>query len=1468
MKFLDRFKRKAPTEPPLPEQKRTQEQKKAAETPALNKPEGKGPGKFVPAPAPAPKKPTTSENDLRLELGDFLHRIPAHLLLPGPHDLKSELRFDIGDLSDRIAKGQTTVSLAEIYRRVPVIFRGEILDSDNIEIRFPWQKLAKLVNLAKPIGQQSDAATASPMPALAEKLRSTKKAVRAIKTGESADEAGQTLQAATPPVLPGRNPGAKPATWFSKSTIEAAPAAPVEPPVATGNSGDMSATTPGPLTLKLQTPVPEPVPASADAKPLEPEAGPNIAEDMRFTDLPQETQRRFVTMKGEYERQIAEIQAQRKIISEAKDRANEEIESLKKELDRNLNLLAKEQTASSIGHDLVQHHQREREELLAQIDALKAQIAASPASSTQDSADKDEQLASLTSERDALLQQKAYLSSQLAEMTNRRGAPSGGATSTQSQRQVDELQRRIALLESAQKEAAHELQREKEAKGKIEKLLATADRLQQESALHMDEIKGEMRKDVEAAFRKNIKDLEDQLAAARSVAHQPTVAPALEPTESSWQSEALVQMEADIESYRERMKVLIRERDEAREAALSQVEAISNDEILALKQAIDEAKADAESKRAELEELRNNSAAELEGSRRCISDLQVELAAALEAAQTSEPVSALDTPEFAQLRADYEHANSLLADIRRELAEQVSKQQQLAAEKDARIRELAESLESSRNAASNTQEFADFSVEVENLRARQNEERQQFEVERKMLIEERTKAASGLQELSQSLQQQLQEIIEERDQLKAKLADLAADMEAESQAHEDLLTTLDKDHTSVVQAKEQLARQLAAAEGARQELEQLRGQYDPGLQAENARLRAELDEARQVRDEAQQALDTRTAALHENEASLTAITRDHQEISARLQEFEHLRNSAESESNHKIQELQSESNRLAARLAETEASLAQISGERQDLATNLAAMERQASDLHSSLGSERDALHAQLGQLTSERDMLAADLSASRKQHQQLIASLDNERGELILARERVEKRLSITEREKAELENTLHTVQQAQAGLHDQFHAQAKDIEARHTAQLTATQEELAETRRLIADLRQTSTAERDTLVAQNASLEEKVANLERTSAAALEAERAAFAERLSVAEQERNTLQSSLHEAATNEHAIAALRTERENAVAALAAAERIHASALAEVEQRYRDGLSGPAREMEQLRVGAETLRAELTVARKMQGEVMNLLDKEREQFTAAKAEWARKIESVDEARRQIGTRLDDREQAIRLLQEKLGQTDHVQDRHKADLADLRQAIDAARRENEQLGARAAASEQQLRDEIASLTQKMEQLIGEKHQLNARMEQLDAAHREQLELAAVETRNAHAAREEVAAELEAERTRRQGDIAAALRDRDEALRAAGQELTRIEQELARTRDQRDIFKREKDDLARRVSQVTEQQKRMLDDIATGLGHTPPSAPRPVAPSVIEVPSEEGNIHLQRVRPVPIRPPQVKIL
>ena len=133
--------------------------------------------------------------DVKLELGDFLHRIPPHLLVDGPHDLMAELRFEIQDLSDRINNGQTTVSLSEIYKRLPDIFRGKILDSDNIEVRFPWQKLAKLVNLSGP-GKSNALQPDAAAEALAEKLRAKR----------HAPPAAQEPHRSLPPVLPGRGP--------------------------------------------------------------------------------------------------------------------------------------------------------------------------------------------------------------------------------------------------------------------------------------------------------------------------------------------------------------------------------------------------------------------------------------------------------------------------------------------------------------------------------------------------------------------------------------------------------------------------------------------------------------------------------------------------------------------------------------------------------------------------------------------------------------------------------------------------------------------------------------------------------------------------------------------------------------------------------------------------------------------------------------------------------------------------------------------------------------------------------------------------------------------------------------------------------------------------------------------------------------------------------------------------------------
>ena len=515
MKFLDRFKRKAPAEPPLPKSHRPPEKPQSPD--AAGKAEPKGTDKSNPStasrPVAGPQKPPAGENDLRLELGDFLHRIPAHLLLPGPHDLKAELRFDIAELSSKIERGQTTIPLADIYARVPTIFRGTILLTDNIEVRFPWQKLAKLVNLAKVPRKAPEAGASSPE--LAEKLR-------AKKSTKSAEAEGVSTPAVPPPT-----PAAKPMPQAPKPATDVKPGATATPP----QSADMSSAQPPPFAMKLESQAPLRMPAPAKAE--EAAGSKAVPDDLKIADLPPDVQRRFALIKGDYERQISELQAQRKGITEARDRAAMEVERLKKEIDKNLVQLAKEQTASTFGQGLAQRHEKEREELVGKINILQAQLgkASSTSGTGEPSGPGDKQVIALKVERDMLLAEIARLSAQIADLTARRAIPAAGATSGHSQRQIEELQRRITLLVSAQKDAALELQREKEAKGKFEKLLATADRLQQESALHMEATKGEMRKDIETAFRKQVRELEEQLVAARS--QQPT-RPATQQNDEEW----------------------------------------------------------------------------------------------------------------------------------------------------------------------------------------------------------------------------------------------------------------------------------------------------------------------------------------------------------------------------------------------------------------------------------------------------------------------------------------------------------------------------------------------------------------------------------------------------------------------------------------------------------------------------------------------------------------------------------------------------------------------------------------------------------------------------------------------------------------------------------------------------------------------------------------------------------------------
>ena len=150
MSFLDRFKRKAdeksPGDAPEGKSESTQDAKPdsapaaparkvdpavqiaAAAVAAGYNPDFKIPPKKEkePAAAAAPAE-TGPQHEVVLELGDFLSRIPAQMLKEGTHDPKTPLTFDIAVLADRIARGQTTITVGEIYRLVPGIFRSDVM---------------------------------------------------------------------------------------------------------------------------------------------------------------------------------------------------------------------------------------------------------------------------------------------------------------------------------------------------------------------------------------------------------------------------------------------------------------------------------------------------------------------------------------------------------------------------------------------------------------------------------------------------------------------------------------------------------------------------------------------------------------------------------------------------------------------------------------------------------------------------------------------------------------------------------------------------------------------------------------------------------------------------------------------------------------------------------------------------------------------------------------------------------------------------------------------------------------------------------------------------------------------------------------------------------------------------------------------------------------------------------------------
>jgi len=143
-----------------------------------------------------------------------------------------------------------------------------------------------------------------------------------------------------------------------------------------------------------------------------------------------------------------------------------------------------------------------------------------PTDASQQATPQEVENDKVTTERDAMMEMIKAFSAQISVFLEKEEAPKSETTSLtpvafasdaeklrQTNRQIEELTRRITALETIQRNSASDLNREREARLKAEKLLANAERVQVDTAAHIDAIKAAIRKEVEAAAHTREKEL-------------------------------------------------------------------------------------------------------------------------------------------------------------------------------------------------------------------------------------------------------------------------------------------------------------------------------------------------------------------------------------------------------------------------------------------------------------------------------------------------------------------------------------------------------------------------------------------------------------------------------------------------------------------------------------------------------------------------------------------------------------------------------------------------------------------------------------------------------------------------------------------------------------------------------------------------------------------------------------------------
>ena len=269
---------------------------------------------------------------------------------------------------------------------------------------------------------------------------------------------------------------------------------------------------------------------------------------------------------------------------------------------------------------------------------------------------------------------------------------------------------------------------------------------------------------------------------------------------------------------------------------------------------------------------------------------------------------------------------------------------------------------------------------------------------------------------------------------------------------------------------------------------------------------------------------------------------------------------------------------------------------------------------------------------------------------------------------------------------------------------------------------------------------------------------------------------------------------------------------------------------------------------------------------------------ERSGSGRAELERKLAEVDDARQQIAKALAESDLTVRNLEQRLGESTRLAGesagRQKAELAGLHDALESARREAVQMRAQSDAAAEDFRLRLLALEAHVDAVSNERH----RVEDERDAHARTSAAAEERARQAAAARDEVLAKVEDERARLAQEFAGELRKKADELDSARDAIDSLERENAEAKAGRDAAVRQRDELARRITRITDEQKRLLDGLADPETFDPgPRSVRAatVKPNIVEMsdadilpPLRERVITLPPARPVPVAPPKVRTI